>query len=140
MKAFIVLMTVLFVQSVSANGVTQLDKKDISISAAKGQITDISEMCPHIPGRVSCMAVGSTVTVKVSLGGCLDRFGGYFAKFVEVDGRGVLYFGALNIFNEGSRTARCVSAPFKNVKINVPYEGEIKLVNLDYTGTLQPQF
>lgn len=140
MKAMITLMAVLFVQSVSARGVTPIEKKDISLSQAKGKITNVSEICPRIPGRVSCMAVGSVVTVKVSLGGCLDRFGGYFSKFEEVNGRGVLYFGALNIFNEASRSARCVAAPFHTVKINVPYEGEIELVNLDYTGTLQPQF
>jgi hypothetical protein len=139
MKAVLVLITFLYVQAVSAGGFTPLDKKDLSLSQAKGKISNVQEMCPHIPGRMSCMAYGSTVTVKVTLGGCLDRLGGHFSKFEVIDGHGVLYFGAINIANTASRTARCVAAPFEIVKIGVPYEGEIELVNIDYIGTAKPQ-
>lgn len=135
MKALLTLIALFFVQQVSANDTTVLQKGDLNLSAATGEITSVREICPKIPGRVSCMAYGSVVTVKVTLQGCLDRMGGYFTKFEHIDGKGVLYFGAINIFNKASMTARCVRAPSETVSIGVPFEGEIELVNMDYTGT-----
>lgn len=72
---------------------------------------------------------------KVSLNGCLDNFGGHFSKFELIDGKGVIYFGAINITNKASMTARCVAQPFKIVKLKIAHEGEFELVNMDFTGS-----
>lgn len=136
MKALLTLVAMLCMHSAMASDFTELKKGDTHLSQATGKITKISPICPRPrPGQVTCMAYGSTITVKVALQGCLDNFGGYFSKFEVIDGKGVLYFGAINIFNKASMTARCVAQPFELVKVMVPYEGEIELVNMDFTGS-----
>jgi hypothetical protein len=47
----------------------------------------------------------------------------------------VIYFGAINITNKASMTARCVAQPFKIVKLKIAHEGEFELVNMDFTGS-----
>lgn len=133
MKTLFVLLTFLFVQTVSANA-TALKSGDLSLSQAEAELISVKEICPKIPGRGTCMAYGSVVTVKIKLNGCLDRLGGYFTNFEVVDGKGVLSIGAINIFNKASMTARCVARPTKTVKVRVGFEGDIELVNVDYTG------
>lgn len=139
MKALLTLLALVFVQQVSAQEMTKLEKGDMALSQASAKITSVREICPKIPGRVSCMAIGSVITVKVGLNGCLDRLGGYFSKFEMIDGKGVLYFGAINIFNKASMAAFCVKQPTQNVTVHVPFEGEIELVNMDFTG-MTPSF
>lgn len=134
MKALMSLIALLFVQQVSANDITALKSGDLSLSQAFGEIISVSKICPAYPGRVTCMAYGSVVKVKVNLSGCLDHMGGYFTKFEQIDNKGVLYFGAINIFNKASMVARCVRPPSETVSITIPFEGEIELMNLDYTG------
>lgn len=133
MKTLFVLLTFLFVQTVSAN-TTALKSGDLSLSQAEAELISVKEICPKVPGRMSCMAIGSIATVKIKLNGCLDRLGGYFTNFEVVDGKGILSVGAINIFNKASMTARCVARPTKTVKIRLGYEGDIELVNVDYTG------
>lgn len=135
MKALITLIAMICMHSALATDITELKKGDSHLSAATAKITKVREMCPSIPGRMRCMAIGSVVTVKVMLNGCLDNFGGYFSKFEHIDGKGVIYFGGINIFNKASMTARCVAQPFKLVELHVPFEGQIELVNMDYTGS-----
>jgi hypothetical protein len=135
MKALITLLAMICMHSAMASDVTELKKGDMNLSQAFGTITNVREICPAIPGRMRCMAIGSVVTIKVNLHGCLDSLGGTFSKFEHIDGKGVIYFGALNIFNKASMTARCVAQPFKTVELHVPFEGEIELVNMDFTGT-----
>ena len=135
MKAIITLIAMICMHSAMASDVTELKKGDMNLSQAFGTITKVREICPSVPGRMRCMAVGSVVTVKVALHGCLDSLGGTFSKFEHIDGKGVIYFGAINIFNKASMTARCVAQPFKLVELHVPFEGEIELVNMDFTGS-----
>ncbi len=135
MKALITLIAMICMHSAMASEYTELQKGDMNLSQATAKITNVREICPSIPGRMRCMAIGSVVTVKVTLQGCLDNFGGYFSKFEHIDGKGVIYFGAINIFNKASMTARCVAQPFKLVELHVPFEGEIELVNMDFTGS-----
>ena len=139
MKALLTLLALIFVQQVSAQEMTSLKDGDLNLSQASAKITSIREICPKIPGRWTCMAYGSVVKVEASLHGCLDRLGGYFSKFEVIDGRGILYFGAINIFNKASMTARCVKIPTQTVSVTVPFEGEIELVNMDFTG-MTPSF
>jgi hypothetical protein len=135
MKALFTLIAMICMHSAMANDITELKKGDTHLSQAIAKITNVREMCPSVPGRMRCMAVGSIVTVKVMLNGCLDNFGGYFSKTEMIDGKAVIYFGAINIFNKASMTARCVAQPFKLVELHVPFEGEFELVNMDFTGS-----
>ncbi len=141
MKTFLVLLAFICMQqTASANGVTPLKKDDLSISAASAKIVNVSKICPAYSGRPSCTAIGSRISIRVTLNGCLDRFGGYFSRFEEIDGKGYLFFSAINIFNKGSTVARCVAAPTETVTIMTPFEGEIELVKLDYMGSVLPQY
>lgn len=141
MKTFLVLLALVCMQQTAfADGVTALKKDDLSISQADAKIVSVKKICPASPGGISCMAFGSRVIVKVTLNGCLDRFGGYFSRFETINGKGYLFFSAINIFNKASTVARCVRAPSQNVEIHVPYEGQIELVELEYMGDILPQF
>lgn len=135
MKALLTLVVMFCMHSAMASDITKLEKGDTHLSQATAKITKVRPICPAYNDRPRCMAVGSVVTVKVMLNGCLDNFGGYFSKSEFIDGKGVIYFGGINIFNKASMTARCVAQPFKLVELHVPFEGEIELVNMDYTGS-----
>lgn len=135
MKTLLALLTFVVSQSLYADRIAPIKKGDMSLSQAKGEIISVREICPKVPGRATCMAIGSIVEIEVSLQGCVDRLGGHFSKFEVVDGKGVLYFGAINIDNEVSRRAICVKAPTEMISVQVPFEGEIELVNLNYKGT-----
>lgn len=135
MKTLLVLLTFLASQSLYADRIAPIKKGDLSLSQAKGEIVSIRELCPKLPGRIRCSAIGSIVDIEVSLQGCVDRLGGHFTKFQVIDGKGVIFLGAVNISNEVSRRAMCVKAPTEMISIQVPFEGEIELVNLNYIGT-----
>lgn len=135
MKTLLVIMTFFISQSLYADRIAPIKKGDLSLSQAKGEIVSVREICPAIPGRVTCAAIGSIVDIEISLQGCVDRLGGYFTNFKVIDGKGVIFLGAVNISNEVSRRAMCVKAPTEMIKVQVPFEGEIELVNLNYTGT-----
>lgn len=121
-------------QAFAQDGTTDLKSGDMNLSKADAKIVAVREICPRVPGRMTCMAIGSVVTVEVTLNGCLDRLGGHFAKFDFANNKGTLHFGAINIFNKASMTARCVKIPTKRIELHVPFEGEIELVDMDYTG------
>lgn len=135
MKTVLAFMALFTMQQAFAQNVTELRNGDIGLSKASGEIVSVREICPQVPGRFSCMAHGSVIEVKVNLNGCLDRLGGHYTKFEVIDGKGILYFGAINISTKASRTARCIQQAFEKVSVNVPFEGEIELVELDYTGS-----
>jgi hypothetical protein len=140
MKFIFLIITLLSIQLASAQS-TLIQKNDTRLSQAKGKITAVSPICPKIPGRVTCMAYGSNVTLKVALNGCLDRLGGHFTKFEVINNTGVLFFSAINLTHKQSMMTRCVEAPFEMIKVSVPFEGEIELINLDYSaGTTAPRF
>ncbi len=134
MKTLLTLIAFVCMTSQAFSQVTNLEKGDMNLSKAEAKIVSIREICPRVPGRISCMAIGSVVTVEVTLNGCLDRLGGHFAKFDFSEGKGILHFGAINIFNKASMTARCVKIPTKRIDLHVPFEGDIELVEMDYTG------
>jgi hypothetical protein len=131
MKAFITLLALFSVQAFAE---TELESGDLKLSAAHAQIISVSPICPRTPGGISCMAIGSTIKVKVFLNGCLDRLGGYSSKVELVDGKAVLYFSAINIATEASEKVRCIQQASKMVSIYTTYEGPVELVNLDFTG------
>lgn len=135
MKTLLMILSVLISQSVFATGIVPIKKGDMNLSQAKGEIISVRQLCPVIPGRSTCMSFGSVIDIEVKLKGCMDRLGGYFTKFQVVDGKGILYFGAVNINNEVSRRAMCVKAPAELISVQVPFEGEIEIVNLSYTAT-----
>ena len=124
MKVFLALVTFMYMSSVSAKGITPLTRSDLSLTRATSELVSVQN---------------SVATVRVVLSGCLDRLGGHFSKFEMVDGKGILYFGALNIHNSASENVRCIRPPEEILKINVPFDSEIELVTLDFNGTIQLQ-
>ena len=132
MKALLTVIALVFMQQVSAQDLTLLKKSDLSLSQAVAKISSVKAICPKLPSGFSCKAIGSQVTLKVSLNGCLDRLGGHFTSFEVIGGKGILSFGGVNIENKKSHTARCVAPPTELVRVSVPYSGEIELVNLNY--------
>lgn len=137
MKALLLTIS-LFSFTAFAQHSTDLKAGDLALSQAHAEIAKISPICPADPnGGPTCMAYGSVITVKVTLNGCVDRLGGYFSQFETVNGKAVLKFGAVNIFNKTSMVARCVKIPTHFVKVSIPYEGPVELVELPFTGTKQ---
>lgn len=115
--------------------ITSIQKKELGLSAAKARIVAVRPICASAAGRPGCMAYGSNVTVEVTLNGCLDSLGGYYSSFNVVDYKGTISFGAVNIPNIASQTARCSQANKKLINMTVPFEGDISLQNMDFTGT-----
>jgi hypothetical protein len=134
MKTIFTLLALLSLQTVFAQDFTQIKTNEVNLSAAPARIVSVSPLCPHKTGQVSCMVVGSKVEVEVGLNSCVDGFGGYFSKFDYVDGKAILYFGAINLGNKQSSTVRCIQQATHIVSIYTPFEGEVELVNMDFAG------
>jgi hypothetical protein len=132
MKTIFTILALFCVHGAFAQNVTDLRTDDLALTAATGRIVSSRAICPKIPGQMSCMAMGSIVEVAVDLNGCLDHLGGHFEKVVVVNGKGMIYFSAVNVVNEGSKTARCFARPYEIVQISTPFSGPFELVNLDY--------
>lgn len=140
MKSILTLVFALCMNSAFAEGVTALANGDISIYEASSTLTSVQKICgAATPGGMTCMAYGSIATVKVTLSGCADRFAGHFSRFEVVNGKGYLFFGALSIYNKASNHIRCVQAPTQMVQVQIPFEGAVQLVPMEYTGTTLPQ-
>ena len=104
------------------NAITVNWLKGTSVDIKKGdlrvykidQITvvDASELCPSIEGRPSCRAIGSTINLSLTLGGCVDTLANIVTKVEPLEGRKVrLSISALGMANEASRLLRCRVAP-----------------------------
>ncbi|WPU66903.1 hypothetical protein [Peredibacter starrii] len=135
MKTMLLILSFIISQSIYARGIVPIKKGDLNLSQAKGEIISVKEICPRIPGRATCMAIGSVVEIEIALQGCLDRLGGYFTHFEVVDGKGKIFLSAVNISNEVSRRVMCVKAPSEQITLQVPFEGEIELVNTKFSGS-----
>lgn len=131
MKIFIA-FALITLSSLSFAGNAPIKQGDISISGAEATIVDVTPICPARPGHISCMAEGSFVTVSIKLGGCLDRLAGYHHSFRVKNGKGILTFAATKIFNRASMTARCIRMPTAEVRIGIPFEGQIEIENLEF--------
>jgi hypothetical protein len=134
MKMLLLLSLSIFSLCSFAEQFTLIGKGDASISKAESRMKSVKKICVY---GEDCAAFGSNVKIEVFLKGCVDRFGGYFSTFKIMNGRGVLSFGAINIFNTASLVTDCVQANTKEISIYVPYEGEIVLEDLNYTGQME---
>lgn len=137
MKTIFTVIALLSLQTVFAQDFTVVRKGDENLSQATAKIISVKPICPKKTGQLSCMTVGSNITVQVGLNGCVDGFGGYFSRLDFVNGKTILYFGAINLGNRGSLTSRCVQQSVQNITIYTPFEGEVELVDLDFTGALK---
>ncbi len=136
MKKFLSLVVLVASHAAFADTFTPIQNGDMSLSGARAEIVSIQPRCPKVPGQMSCMAYGSQVRIKVTLRGCVDRLGGFFSSFDEIDRKPVLSFGAVNVTNRASMAARCVQAPVQFVDVYVPYEGrDIVLKPLHFVGS-----
>ena len=135
MKILVALVLCLSLQLAFAHDFTDLSQGDLGLSQATAKLISAEPICPQIAGGMACMAYGTKVSVKITLNGCLDNFGGYFTNFEIIDGRGILSIGAINITNKASFTARCVRMPTKKATIVLPFHGDIEVVNVSYSGS-----
>lgn len=133
MKTIFTILALICVQGAFAQNVTDLRSDDVALTAATGRIISSRAICPKVPGQFSCMAMGSIVEIEVALNGCLDHLGGHFEKVAIVDGKATIYFSAINVVNEGSKTARCFARNLAVVQISSPFNGPFELVNVDYS-------
>lgn len=134
---FLVLTMITFSQTSLAVGHTPFERGDGALSEAHGRIIQIRPACPKTPGRPSCMAIGSVVTIEITLKGCLDRLGGYFTSLSTIGPRNILNLAAINIHNEGSTRAYCVKLPTEIVEVHVPLNGRIELMNSEFIGSFR---
>lgn len=135
MRMAIFLIGILYITSLHAQEVTVVEKGDLHFSKAQSELISVTPICPNLPGRISCRAIGSVIKIRVTLNACLDRLGGHFSRFEVNNGKGILYFGAINIFNESSTSVRCVRLPTEMVTVSIPFDGDIELVPLEFKGT-----
>lgn len=124
-----------FQLSSMAQEITPVGKGDVNFSMAQSELVSVQQICPQIPGRINCQAIGSVIKVMVTMNGCLDKFGGHFSRFEVINGKGYLFFSAVNIYNKDSDRIRCLRAPTRLISISVPYEGPVELLSLDFKGT-----
>ena len=134
MKNLLSLVLLCSVSQAIAGDYTKIQAGDLAIGSASATLLSVKPLCGHVPGQVSCMAYGSIVKIEVGLQGCLDSLGGYHSAFRMKNGKGVLSFGALNISNRKSMTTRCYRQATVEVDVMVPFEGDIELEILDFTG------
>jgi hypothetical protein len=137
-KLLTLIVFITIAQAHAIHDMTKIERGDMGLHAADGKIIKVTPLCPTpAPGEVTCMAYGSKVKVKVKLNGCLDRFAGHFSRFEIINGKGILYFGALNMFNKASMAAFCHEMPSHTLTLSVPFEGQIELINMDFTGSTE---
>jgi|GEM_PF-2494587 len=134
MRTTLLALSLMLSGQIFARGMTPIKSGDIAITQASVGIIDTKEICPAIPNMVHCLVFGSTVTLKIRLGGCMDRLGGYATHFEVVDGQGVLMVNAINIVNKASALTRCIQQPFETVDVYVPFSGEIILKEMNFSG------
>lgn len=118
MKILFSLLTAFLIQNSYAQ-TTTLKQGDLGLSGIPGTLISVE---------------GKIAKIKVTMTGCMDRLGGYFSKYEVVDGIDTLYFSAINIFNVASTYSRCSKMPSKVISIDLPQEGDVRLVNFDYSG------
>jgi hypothetical protein len=122
-----------------AIGITPLKANDKTLSQARVELVEVKPVCgANNESDVRCLAFGAHVTLKVKLNGCADRLGGYFSNFNEVDGKGVLSVGAINISTKASESIRCYQQAFEMISIYIPFEGEVELKELSFMGQIIP--
>lgn len=110
-----------------------LNSQDKNLTTATAVVESFSPRCPAPkPGRMGCMAIGGTVTLRVSLNGCLDRLGHYATSIEFIDGEPVIQFAGVNVGTKASLTAFCIKAPTETVQVAVPFNGKVKVLNLGF--------
>lgn len=134
MKSLFILVSLVCMNAAFAQGITDLKSGDVHLSQAFAQIIDVKKICEPNEYGAMCRVYGSVVKIKVTMSGCIDRLGGTFSSFTEVNGKGILSFGAINIANKASQVTRCVQAPSEIVSVSVPFEGEIQLMHTAFQG------
>jgi hypothetical protein len=139
MKVFFALIICLNINHAFSQDFTDLKAGDFSISQATAELISAEPICPQTAGGVSCMANGTKVTIKVTLNGCVDNFGGHFTNFEILNGRGIIYVGAINISNHASLSTRCIKMPTRKISVVIPFYGEVEVVNVNYNGSIKHQ-
>lgn len=135
MKNLLILAALLFAHGSFAQGFTKLEAGDYALSNANARVLSVGPICGGAPGEITCMAIGSVVTLRVQLQGCLDSFGGYFYEFAKQNRKTVLKFGAINVANKKSLAARCAAMPEETVRVYTSEEiDEVVLKQLNYVG------
>ena len=139
MKIIFALIFCLNIKLAFSQDFTDLKAGDLSLSQATAELISAESICPQTPGGMACMAYGTKVTIKVTLNGCVDNFGGHFTNFEILNGRGIVYIGAINISNQASMTTRCVRMPTRKISVVIPFHGEVEVVNVNYSGSIKHQ-
>ena len=135
MKTLFAVLVLVLAQAVFASDVA-LEKGDLRIYSAEAKVVSSKLICPLGNGGMRCMAYGMNVEVEVKMRGCVDRMIGHVANFLFVDGRPVLQFRAMGVFNEMSMRARCVKMPTETITVSIPFEGEVDFEQMEFVGKI----
>lgn len=98
--------------------------------APEFRVVSVRPLCPAPrPGQMTCMAIGSVVTVETTLGGCLDKL--MFSDFQERSfGGGIeLYAVGVAKVDPDSKRVRCVRANTVRKTVTISGEGNVRLIN-----------
>lgn len=109
-------------QPLTDDSMTDLQAGDLALRPVDSvQVLGAGLICPPNPNGMSCMAVGSKVTLKVFVGGCMDRLGPVASHFeVRANGKVDLYVKVLTVQNEMSMRAMCLQVPTAEIVLSTP--------------------
>lgn len=118
MKKLFIALTITLSAMASDTIPTQfpLIENDIALEAIKeGEVVSQRLLCEDH----SCVINGTVVTIKLPLGGCLDRLGPVTASATQLRGKILLNLTAINVANSDSFAAFCFKMPEDFVEITL---------------------
>jgi hypothetical protein len=84
------------------------------------KIVSLTPICSQVEGSMNCMAIGSKLVIKASLGGCLDTLAGFKTSQYLQGSKLNLNIYAMGLSNPESDRVRCIKIPEVTKTITVP--------------------
>ena len=110
MKALIATIALAQASMAFASEGFKLPKDAGALVPLQGEIVSIRPICPSNPSGVSCLAVGSRITIKFVLPGCLDVLAPVQSMAAEIDDQTHIFISAQAVTRKASLSAFCIRA------------------------------
>lgn len=130
MKTHLLLLSIFLM---SFNTFANHSKKLMKYMQPNFEITNIKPICPPaLPGEVTCMAIGSIITVKTIIG-CVDKIEMFKTQYRKEENNTVnIYIHAVATNDPRNEVIRCLKPNTIIKKISVPFfvNNHYELVNM----------
>lgn len=103
---------VLVLSTVASAASYQLPQKSTALTLLTQGDVSVQTPIPHCPAGAMCEAT-SVLTIRFTLGGCMDKLGPVTINEVgyTADGKKKFVVTAYNVNNEASKVTKCIRAP-----------------------------